>query len=290
MNTIRLTGICSARIFCLLIIIAAQAIGITAANAAKLQPSPAWVLEGLRTPESVLYHEDSKGNFLLVSEIDGDPAVADGNGGIAKVSIEGKMIDQDWVRGLNAPKGLAVHENQLYVADISEIVVIDIKSGKIKQKIAVAGATFLNDVVVDYRGVIYVSDTRTSKVYRITDKKVDIFLNDLEGANGLEIIGSNLVIGAGPSLWLANKQQSLFKMAEGFESNVDGIKMVSLGEFVVSCWEGLLYYVNADGSIEKILDARREKINMADLGFNSASRTLYVANFLKNSVTAYQLE
>lgn len=289
MKTIRLTGICSARIFCLFIIIAAQAISITA-NAAKLQPSPAWVLEGLRTPESVLYHEDSKGNFLLVSEIDGDPAVADGNGGIAKISIEGKMIDQDWVRGLNAPKGLAVHDNQLYVADISEIVVIDIKSGKIKQKIAVAGATFLNDVVVDYRGVIYVSDTRSSKVYRITDKKVDIFLDDIEGANGLEIIGSNLVIGAGPSLWLANKQQSLFKMAEGFESNVDGIKMVSLGEFVVSCWEGLLYYVNADGSIEKILDARREKINMADLGFNNETRTLYVANFLKNSVTAYQLE
>ena len=65
--------------------------------------------------------------------------------------------------------------------------------------------------------------------------------------------------------------------------------MTQPGEFIVSCWAGLVYYVHADGRIEKLLDSRDTQINTADIGFDEESRILYVPNFHKNSLTAYQL-
>ena len=43
---------------------------------------------------------------------------------------------------------MGIYKNNLYVADLSEVVVIDIKKGKITNRIPVEGATFLNDIAV----------------------------------------------------------------------------------------------------------------------------------------------
>lgn len=255
--------------------------------AVKLEPL--WINEDLRTPESVLFYHGVKESFLLVSEIEGDSTAADGEGGIAKLDIQGNTLNRDWVRGLNAPKGMAVYKDKLYVADIDHVVVINMNSQKIEAKIKVADAVFLNDVTVDNKGVVYVSDTRTNKVHKIVDDQVEVYQDNIKDANGLLTIGSNLVVGAGPVLWLADNKKHLLKIAEGFESNIDGIELVKPGEFIVSCWVGLIYYVYIDGRIEKLIDSREQQINTADLVFDVKNKILYVPNFLKNSVTAYQL-
>jgi hypothetical protein len=86
-------------------------------------------------PESVL--PDLKKGVLYVSLIDGGGWDVDGKGGVAKLSLDGKKYDGNWVSGLNAPKGLGMYGNHLYAADISEVVVIDIPSGKIEKKIPI---------------------------------------------------------------------------------------------------------------------------------------------------------
>lgn len=108
----------------------------------------------IATPESVLHH--SKTGILYVAQIDGEPGGADGKGGIGKVGVDGKIIDLNWITGLNAPKGMAIHGNNLYVADLTEIIIIDLTVGKVEQKIAVDGAIFLNDVTADNKGIIYI--------------------------------------------------------------------------------------------------------------------------------------
>src|SRR5690606_11017745 len=265
----------------------ALAAAASAAEPHKLEQL--WLTDSLRTPEAVLFYQTESEAVLLVSEIEGEGAAADGMGGIAKVSTDGKIINQDWVRGLNAPKGLGYFEDLLYVADITEVVEIRISSGEILRKIPVPDSVFLNDVTVNAQGEVFVSDTRTNKVHRIIDGKVETWLENIEAANGLKALGENLVIGAGDTLLLADKDKKLRTLAEGFAAQIDGIEMTAPNEFLVSCWVGLLYYVHSDRDIELLIDSREQKINTADIGYDAERRIVYVPNFFKDSVTTYQL-
>jgi DNA-binding beta-propeller fold protein YncE len=263
-------------------------VGSVCANA---QPSleKLWLTEGLKVPESVLVYRNGKANFLFVSQIDGDPSAMDGQGGIAKMSLDGDLDKPDWVTGLNAPKGMAVFDGKLYVADINQLVVIDIKSAEIEKKITIPGAQFLNDVTVDFKGTVYISDTKTNKVHRYAKDVVDNYLLKVDSANGLTAIGANLIVGAGTHLYLVDKNKNRLQVAAGFAQAIDGVESVGGGDFLVSCWQGLLYYVHIDGKIDLLLDSQKEGINTADIGFDSVTQTVYVPNFAKNSVTAYKV-
>lgn len=249
-----------------------------------------WQAPDLPTPESVLFVADKKSPYLFVSLIDGEGAVADGKGGIAKLAPDGEVLDKEWITGLNAPKGMSLVHNNLYVADLSEVVVIDIKKQRIVKKIPIAGAVFLNDVAANSSGIVFVSDTRTNKIYRIEKDEPALYLENVSNANGLKAIGSNLIVGAGPELLLFGPDKKPLTLAKGFAQGIDGIEMTQRGEFIVSCWPGLIYYVYADGSIQLLIDSQANKINTADIGFDPATKTLFVPNFFKNSVTAYLLE
>lgn len=265
------------------------AVGSSAWAADSHKLDQLWLTEGLRTPESVLFYKTEAETVLFVSEIEGDGAAVDGKGGIAKLGTDGKIINQDWVRGLNAPKGLAYYEDLLYVADITEVAEIRISTGEVLRKIPVADSVFLNDVSVNSRGEVFVSDTRTNKVHRIVDGQVETWLENVTAVNGLKALGSNLVIGADDTLWLADGDKKLHKLAEGFAAQADGVEMTAPDEFIVSCWVGLIYYVHRDGRLELLLDSREEKTNTADIGYDTEQGIVYVPNFFKNSVTAYHL-
>src|SRR5690606_6787879 len=152
----------------------------------------------------------------------------DGKGGIALLDTDGKIIDQDFIRGLSAPKGMAVHGNTLYVSDITELVAADLKTGEVGARYPVADSVFLNDVAVAPTGAVYVSDTRTGKVHRLVDGKVDTYLEGLKDANGLYTEGEALYIGAGPELFVA-RDGEVSLVADGFESGIDGVEALADG-------------------------------------------------------------
>lgn len=246
-----------------------------------------WLAEGLKVPESVLVYREGRNSFLLVSQIDGEPSTADGQGGIARLGFSGELDDAEWVTGLNAPKGMAAQNGKLYVADINEIVIINVKKAEVEKKIPVAGAVFLNDVTIDSAGVVYVSDTRTNKVHRLKNGVVDDYLTNVESANGLKAIGRSLIVGAGTHLYLYDDKKNRLEIASGFAQGIDGVESVNRGDFLISCWPGLLYYVHTDGKVELLQDSQAAKINTADIGYDATTNSLYVPNFAKNTVTAY---
>jgi len=248
-----------------------------------------WLTEGLNVPESVLIYRAGKANFLLVSQIDGDPSERDGKGGIAKLDLDGTINNANWVTGLNEPKGMAHFDGKLYVADINELVIINIKSAEIEKKIVIPGAQFLNDVTVDSKGTIYVSDTKTGKVHRYQNDLLDDYLTKIDGVNGLKAIGSSIIVGGGAHLYLVDKTQNRLEIAKGFAQAIDGVESVNKGDFLVSCWPGLIYYVYLDGKLDLLLDSQKEGINTADISFDTTTQTVFVPNFAKNSVTAYKL-
>lgn len=260
-------------------------------STASAQPSlePLWLTEGLSVPESVLVYRDGRANFLLVSQIDGESNTKDGKGGIAKMSLKGNLDDANWVTGLNAPKGMAHFNGKLYVADVDELVVINIKSAEIEKKVAVPGAIFLNDVTVDFHGAIYVSDMKTGKIHRYAKNVLSEYVVKIDNVNGLKAVGSNLVAGAGPHLYLFDNKKIRFDIASSFAQGIDGVESLNKGDFLVSCWAGLLYYVHLSGKVDLLLNSQTEGINIADIGYDSETSTVFVPTFLKNSVMAYKV-
>jgi len=242
----------------------------------------------LKIPESVLV--DDKENCLWVSNIDGASNGKDGKGSISKLSKTGAAITLDWVTGLNAPKGMAKYKQELYVADLTELVVIDIKKGVIKNKIKVEGSVFLNDVTVNKNGAVFVSDSRTGKVHRIENGIVSIEVENLQGPNGLLSIDDQLLILDRGSLLSVTPGGAISKIMDGMDPSTDGIERVAPNQYIVSCWNGIVYYIVAGAQKITLFDTRSEKINSADIGYDAKKKIIYVPTFMKNSVVAYQLQ
>ncbi len=241
----------------------------------------------LKVPESVLFSKSDK--VLYVSNIDGQPWEKDGKGSVGKVGLDGKIISVDWVSGLNAPKGLGQYHNTLYAADVDNVVVIDIAKSTITKRIAIEGAQGLNDISVDKSGQVYVTDSKAGKIYIINNDKPSLFVEDLKGLNGVLAVGTDVYAVAAGAFWKIGADKKPVKIAEGMEPATDGIEEVASNEFLISVWNGVVYYVKADGKWQILLDTREQKSNTADIGYNPATRTVYVPTFFKNSITAYSL-
>lgn len=236
-------------------------------------------------PESVL----SAGDVLYVSLIDGGPWDADGKGGIGKLDSEGKNYQPDWISGLHAPKGMGLFSNRLYVADLSDVVVIDIAASRIDKKIAIPGASGLNDVTVDKNGIVYVSDSQTGMIWRIENDSASLFLENMQGVNGLKAVGDDLIIAAGKSLISSSRDKKITNIAELKEGG-DGIEPVGNGDYIVTAWAGYIWYVHADGRVETLLESHGQKINTADIGYDPQKKIVYVPTFFAKTVAAYQLK
>ena len=83
--------------------------------------------------------------------------------------------------GLDAPKGLGRHGDLLYAADLSQLVVVDVKKAAIVRRIPTSGSRLLRDIAIDPAGTVYVSDMFTGKVFRIEGNDVSVHLQNLRG-------------------------------------------------------------------------------------------------------------
>lgn len=238
-------------------------------------------------PESVF--PDLKNNVLYVSLINGGGWVADGIGGVGKLSIDGKKYDSTWITGLNAPKGMGRIGDKLYVADMGEVIVIDMKKGKIEKKIAPDSAKGLNDITVSDKGIVYVSDSRTGRIWKVENDIPSLYLDTVRGVNGLKAIGDNLFIGAGKNFIKADKNKNITKVAD-MPQGIDGIEPIGNGDFILTAWSGYIFYVSANGQVETLLDSHLEKMNTADIGYDPAKRILFVPTFNAKKVIAYYLK
>jgi len=242
------------------------------------------------TAESVFY--DAANNVLYVSCMGGmPPDKKDGDGFIARVSMDGKITDLKWVSGLDAPKGMGTVGNTLYVADIDRIVAIDVITGKISNSWKVSGASLLNDIATSENGIVYISDSNKGTIFQLVKGKVTVMLTDtsMHGTNGLFVDGKNLLIaGDGSTYTVDIASLTVQKLAEGIVAG-DGIERYGDGLFQ-SSWLGEVYYIDAAGKITKVLDTKEVKLNTADIEIIENKNVLLVPTFFGNSVTAYSIK
>jgi sugar lactone lactonase YvrE len=245
----------------------------------------------LKVPESVLL--DSKNQRLYVTNIDGKgPWDKDGKGSISLLTLSGKILNPDWIKGLHAPKGMTMFSDFLVVADVDSVVIIEVTKAQIVKKIYVDGAKALNDITSDKRGNMYVSDSKTQKIHFIdVDKlEVSLFAEGLKGVNGLHYVDKTLYFTDAGALYKFGKDKSKMLIAEGMEGGTDGIEQVDENTFLVSCWAGSIWLVKMNGEKKLLLDTQKQGMNTADIGYDKKNKIVYVPTFWKNHVVAYQLQ
>ncbi|MGY3054686.1 outer membrane protein assembly factor BamB [Pedobacter sp. UYEF25] len=239
-------------------------------------------------PESVLIDYDKK--LLYVSEIGlGNSSSADGNGEIALLGLDGKIIDLHFAKGMDSPKGLGKYGNNLYVADLTKVFVIDTKTGSTIRTFPVEGAGMLNDVSVNAKGVAYISDSRTKKIHKIKNNQLTTFMEGIDGINGLKAIGTDLYVLGGKRFFKVDKNLRKTEIAT-LPQGGDGLEPIGNGDFLVTSWGGYIFYVYKNGNVETLLDSHNPRVNTADLDYDAKKKILYVPSFFNKTVTAYRLE
>ncbi|HZI25708.1 MAG TPA: ATP/GTP-binding protein, partial [Chryseolinea sp.] len=178
----------------------------------------------------------------------------------------------------------------LYVADISRLVTIDTKTGKITHTLEIEGAKFLNDVTVDKAGNVYVSDSNTGKIHVVKGNKAEVYFEgpEIKGVNGLLAVGNELYVVDFPSggNYKLSADKKLTKFSATAEG-ADGVVPVGKDEYIVSSWHGEIAYVNSKGESKKLLDTREQKLSSADIEYDPSTKTVFVPTFNANTVMAY---
>src|ERR1051325_1093952 len=232
------------------------------ANAA---PAPAAMkmgeTTGMDVPESVKYDPDL--DVFFVSNIVGNPSNKDGQGFIAVVRADStgvmkKLVESGKPGGkgvaLNAPQGLAINGDTLWVADIDVVHAINKRTGASIADYPVPGATFLNDVAVGPDG-IYITDTGikfdatgnithpgVNRIFKIAAKKVTTVAegDSLNNPNGLawDKAGNRWLLapfGGMDVQTLGAGAKNPSRLASG-PGQHDGIEMLADGRIIVSSW------------------------------------------------------
>ena len=289
-------------LFAVTVALAALAVSAPVANAADAAPAMLWEATGFAGPESALL--DVKSGVIYVSNVNGDAMAKDGNGFIAKVSMDGKTVDTKWSTGLNGPKGLAISDGHLFTGDIDELVEINLADGKIVAKHAAPGAKLLNDVVADGKGNVYVSDTGGGGVYKLSGGKIEKWVDapELAGANGLILEGGNLIVntwgvltgkgfetsslGRMLSVSLADKKITALDGGKPV-GNLDGLASLGGGNYLIGDWmAGKFSKFAADGKVTTLLEPGQ---GTADFAYDPATKIVYIPQMMKNTLTAYKM-
>ncbi len=252
------------------------------------QLKTAWVTEAkFEVPESVKFCQDE--NCIFVSNISGKPADKDGIGFISKLSAEGRIICLKWVEGLDAPKGMAVCNNILYVSNIDELILINIKKAEIIKRIHQPNAKFLNDVTITHNNDVLVSDTRAACIYVLNEDKLDIWLEDeaINGVNGLFAEDNYVLVGTANNILKVDPLSKQFSVFVETTGQIDGFEPDGNGGYYYSYWHGELYHVIPPHKPVKLLDTQKDNIQSADIGFNKERKEVLVPTFFSNQVVAY---
>jgi len=145
-------------------------------------------VKGFNTPESV----SGKCKYLYVSNMGSkvDPTAKDGDGYISKIArVDGKIVDEKFITGLNSPKGIKIIHSKIYIADVDRVVVYKLKTKEKlwEQNFDSRNSNYLNDISIRGCGSVFVSSTDRDAIFKVCKKKIKQLpvKGNIEGANGI---------------------------------------------------------------------------------------------------------
>jgi streptogramin lyase len=285
-------------------IVIATAVG--ACGGEEAAPPPAEGIDvadvGVMTPESVL--ADTAADMYYVTNINGSPVGKDDNGFISKLNPDGTVAELKWIDGesptitLNAPKGMALRADTLYVADIDCIRRFNKNTGEQIEGTCVDGATFLNDIAIGPEGSLFITDSGlqgegmaasgTDAIYRFAMQKGRVGATlanraDLGHPNGVAVSSRGIFVvtfGSGEILRLTPTGE-ITVVGRPSNRQYDGIVFTNDGGFLVSAWgDSAVHRFDSTGKASVLLKTPTP----ADIGYDAKRNRVLVPVFSQNKV------
>jgi sugar lactone lactonase YvrE len=269
-------------------------------------------LTGLHGPESARYDPDL--DVYYISNMTGYGSTKDGNGYIVRTPADdfskASILVESGKNGalLDAPKGLAIHGDTLWAADIDKLRGFNRKTGAPLATIDLApqGAVLLNDVVVGGDGKIYITDSGII----MSDKGVlhpggdKIFV---VGPDGPSILAKGDELGRPNGItWDAKNHRLLVASFDPFHSQIyaitpgnpsrpviaqgdgkfDGLEILPDGRTIVTSWNDTAVLA-VDG--RKLKKLTTEVWTPADIGIDTRRNRIAVPSSVMDRVELWQL-
>jgi sugar lactone lactonase YvrE len=255
---------------------------------------------GFQGPESATY--DPEQDVFFVSNMTGYGSALDDNGYISRVSAgnpdSAVVLAQGGKNGarLDAPKGMAIHGDTLWVADISALRAFDRHTGAPLGEIDLApfGAVQVNDVAIGPDGAIHATDTgiimgEAGVVYTGRDKlfvvgparsiRVAMSGPSLRRPNGIAwddvtkrwiVLSFDPFVGEVASLPADMSSRQVIRRGSG---QLDGVVVLGDGTILFSSWADSSIHALAGGKDVQII---REVPVPADIGLDTRRQRLAI--------------
>ncbi len=261
-------------------------------------------VEGFSSPESTIVNK----NDLYVSNVGKElkPTLKDGDGFISKLDVNGKIKELHFIDGLDAPKGMGIVGNTLFVADINTLRGFDLQSKKEIFNVVFEGVNFLNDITVKDSNTLFIGASDTSAIYEVNiSNKSYKKLMDFTVTNGLFYedgilyaaqLGSttqNMFDGKGKLYKIDLKDNNKLTQLGNFEGVLDGVTKVG-NKVYVSDWGNA-----KDTGIVRVYDLKTKEetilklqsfMGAADFWIDEKSKKIFMPQMIGNKVTIFDLK
>ena len=266
---------------------------------------------GFSTPESVRWDEIR--DVYWVSNINGNPNQKDNNGFISRLRADGTVDSLKFIAGgvngvtLNAPKGIAMQGDTLWVSDIDALRAFDAISGAPIASVDLRRlrAVFLNDVIVGDDGAVYITDTgiRFDSRGRMTKPGRDRVFR-VEGGTASLAFEADAMGGPNGIAWDAGRgrfvigpfsDRNLYTWKRGDlqptaltagPGGYDGIEVIGDGRILVSSWSDSAVHLFSGESHRRLITG---KPSPADIGWDAKRNRVLIPLFSDNVVEIWQI-
>jgi hypothetical protein len=261
-------------------------------------------IEGFSSPESTIVNK----NDLYVSNVGKElkPTLKDGDGFISKLGVNGKVQDLHFIDGLDAPKGMGIVGNTLFVADIDTLRGFDLQTKKEVFNVVFEGVNFLNDITIKDSNTLFIGASDTSAIYEVDiSKKSYKKLMDFTVTNGLFYedgilyaaqLGSttqNMFDGKGKLYQIDLKNNNKLTQLGTFEGVLDGVHKLG-NKVYVSDWgnakkTGIIRVYDLQTKKESVLEAELF-MGAADFWIDKKSKKVFMPQMIGNKVSIFDLK
>lgn len=250
------------------------------------------------TPESAVYDENR--NRLYISNYNKFPRdLESADDFISILDVDGNILELKWITGLKAPTGVTIYDDHLFIVERDGISKYEIETGGFVDKFKINAPGFLNDISIGEEGIIYFTDTsprkpEASSVCAIREGTIDTICSDpINRSNGLLYHNRSLLVGNSGDLCLKKidlEKHEVINIAQLNTGIIDGIKIYKDEFYIVTHWEGRVYLISSDGTVNDLLDLRSDNIKTADIEFIQKLNLVIIPTFNDNRVIAYRIE
>jgi sugar lactone lactonase YvrE len=277
---------------------------------APLAAQIAW-LGDLHQPEAVRY--DPEQDVFFISNMVGFGSVKDGNGYLVEVKAGdlsiAKVFAENGKAGviLDAPKGMTIDGDTLWVCDIDVMRAINRKTGVYLGTLDLKpfGALLLNDVTMGGDGAMYITDTGilmtskgviykgADKIFRVANGKVSVIAQGagLMRPNGItwDKQANRLVV-----VTFDPFHSQMYTLAPNGERRLlgkgngkfDGVEPLGDGRFMVASWNDSSIRLLGNGENRRIAN---NVIQPADIGYDTKRNRLAIPLGPLNQMQLWQL-